>query len=65
MSNTVAGETLNKLVQAIQTRRKLQPAQAKTTWVEIVGSSPGDSLDQEAARLAVEWRHMEQDAPSH
>ncbi len=32
---------------------------AKQTWREAIGTSKGDEMDREAARLGAEWRAQE------
>ena len=48
-----------KVVREVQARKKLNPPVANPDWVNIVGTSPGDELDREAARYGEEWRKSE------
>lgn len=59
MSTAVADEKLLAMIADIQAKKRLSPPVAKTTWKEIVGTSSGDALDLEAAKLGEEWRRSE------
>jgi hypothetical protein len=59
MKTEATDEKLAALIREVQARKKLNPPVAKSTWSEIMGTSPGDDLDQEAARLGEEWRRSE------
>ena len=48
-----------KVVREVQARKKLNPPVANPDWVNIVGTSPGDELDREAALYGEEWRRSE------
>ena len=59
MNTVPEDEQLQTVIREVQARKKTNPPVAKPTWVEIVGTSPGDELDREAARLGEEWRRSE------
>jgi len=52
-------EELIALIREVQARTAKNPPVAKQTWQEIIGTSPGDQLDREAARIGEEWCRRE------
>jgi hypothetical protein len=48
-----------KLLREIQARNARNPLKIKPNWEEIIGTSRGDEIDREAARLGEEWRRSE------
>ena len=47
---------LKKRVEQLEISAKPGP---KLAWLQIIGTSKGDDLDREAARLGAEWRQQE------
>lgn len=60
MNTAIVEPAFAELLREIQARKAKNPPVAKATWMEIIGTSKGDDLDREAARLGEEWRRGEQ-----
>lgn len=59
MKTEVTDEKLAALIRGVQARKKANPPVPTGKWREIIGTSPGDEADREAARLGEEWRRSE------
>ena len=59
MSTELMEQKLTELTRRVERLEAKARPVAKTTWQEIIGTSPGDDLDREAARLGEEWRKSE------
>ena len=59
MNTVPVDEELMALIREVQARKAKNPPVAKPTWREIIGTSPGDELDREAARIGEGWRRSE------
>ena len=59
MNTATVDPDFAKLLREVQARNAKNPPVAKPTWREIIGTSRGDELDREAARLGEEWRRSE------
>ena len=62
MSSEAIEQKLAELTARVERlEQRLQPV-AKETWREIIGTSQGDEIDREAARLGEQWRRSESTA---
>jgi uncharacterized protein (UPF0335 family) len=59
MSTEVLEQKIHELTRRVERLEAKQRPAAKQTWREIIGTSKGDELDREAARLGEEWRRSE------
>lgn len=59
MNTATVAPAFAELLREIQARKATNPPVAKATWKEIIGTSKGDDLDREAARLGEEWIRAE------
>ncbi len=59
MNTATVEPAFAELLREIQARKAKNPPVAKATWKEIIGTSRGDELDREAARLGEEWKRGE------
>jgi len=59
MNTVPVDDELMALIREVPARQAKYPPLAKQTWQEIIGTSPGDELDREAARIGEEWRRSE------
>lgn len=63
MSTETIEQKLTELTARVERlEAKLKPV-AKPTWRDVIGTSSGDELDREAARLGAEWRARENEHP--
>ena len=59
MSTEALEQKLVELTNRVERLEKKAPPVAKPNWREAIGTSAGDEMDREAARLGAEWRASE------
>ena len=59
MSTEAIEQKLVELTDRVERLEKKAKPVAKPNWREAIGTSVGDEMDREAARLGAEWRASE------
>jgi hypothetical protein len=59
MESTVNPDPLATLIREARSRKQVVIPAAKSGWRALLGTSPGDEMDREAAELGKEWRRSE------
>jgi len=59
MNNATVEPAFAELLREIQARKARNPPVSKPGWEKIFGTSKGDEIEREAARLGEAWRKSE------
>lgn len=56
MSTKMMEQKMKELTQRVERLEAQKKPLAKPSWEKVIGTSKGDEMDREAARLGAEWR---------